>query len=131
MKIFIEIENGDNENECTTTKNKQKLKNENVSLLKTIIGNRYNTICLPVVAVYQLETLVVEREAFDFVAALLQLETVVDCFVACPYSGFANKYINQEHEKEKEKERERELKRVVDGQFSGMCSAYTIYVWRN
>lgn len=51
--------------------------------------------CLPVVAVYQMETLVAEREAFDFVVALLQLEIVVDCFVACPWSGFANKYINQ------------------------------------
>lgn len=48
-------------------------------------------MCLPVVAVYQMETLVAEREAFDFVAALLQSETVVDCFVACPCSGFANK----------------------------------------
>lgn len=42
-----------------------------------------------------METLVAEREAFDFVAALLQWEIVVDCFVACPCSGFANKYINQ------------------------------------
>lgn len=42
-----------------------------------------------------METLVAERVAFDFVVVLLQLETVVDCFVACPCSGFANKYINQ------------------------------------
>lgn len=51
--------------------------------------------CLPVVAVYQMEILVEEREAFGFVAVLLQLETNVDCFVGCSCSGFANKYTNQ------------------------------------
>lgn len=56
--------------------------------------------CLPVVAVYQMETLVVvEQGAFDFVVAvavrLLQSVTVVDCLVVCPCSGFVNKYINQ------------------------------------
>lgn len=51
---------------------------------------------LPVVAVYfQMETLVAVREAFDFVAPLLQLEIVVDCFVAYPCSGLPIKYINQ------------------------------------
>lgn len=57
--------------------------------------------CLPVVAVYQMETLVVavEPEAFDFAVAvavrLLRSVTVVDCLVVCPCSGFVNKYINQ------------------------------------
>lgn len=41
-----------------------------------------------------METSVVELGAFDFAAALLQLETVVDCFVAYPCSGFANECIN-------------------------------------
>lgn len=57
--------------------------------------------CLPVVAVYQMETLVVavEPEAFDFAVAVavrpLRSVTVVDCLVVCPCSGFVNKYINQ------------------------------------
>lgn len=54
-----------------------------------MICEEHVTTCLPGVAVYQMETLAVEQEAFGSVARLLRLETVVD-----PCSGFANKFKN-------------------------------------
>lgn len=64
--------------------------NENHRMV--MICEEHVTTCLPGVAVYQMETLAVEQEAFGSVARLLRLETVVDCLVAYPCSGFANKF---------------------------------------
>lgn len=52
---------------------------------------KHSTESLPGVAVYQMETLAVEPEAFGFVVRMFQLEIGVECFVACPYFGSANK----------------------------------------